>query len=322
MAAKTLTHDAPAGAFHVTLFEASHRIGGLWPVSTVDDGLVNPDMCTNQSRHTVAFSDLAWEPTAPLFPKAWMVGRYLERYLALYGTSWDFRLRTKVVRSEILAGGRWKVAVSREGKEEEFDFDYLVVASGFSGREKMPTGLEGAGVPVVHSSRLRDVKSLLGAGHGAKRGKGKKIVVAGGQMSGVETAASIAMKISSAATTPGGEGIEDAGDYVVENLVQKPMWVLPFFLPQNPMVEVDGAQVCKAPVVLLQIAIYEAVVNDAPGQKHRAYVPATGSGHVQHRMATRGEAGEHVWPHHPRSRRRHERVHGDAHWDRSERVRA
>ena len=62
VAAKTLTHNHP-GVFNVTIFEQSERIGGLWPVSKQDDGLVNPDMCTNQSRYTVSFSDLAW-PTS------------------------------------------------------------------------------------------------------------------------------------------------------------------------------------------------------------------------------------------------------------------
>ncbi len=67
VAAKTLLHDAPAGAaFKVTVFEAQRRLGGLWPLSRDDgDGLVSPLMLANQSKHTVQFSDLAWEPGAP-----------------------------------------------------------------------------------------------------------------------------------------------------------------------------------------------------------------------------------------------------------------
>lgn len=56
-----------------------------------DDGMVNPNMRTNQSKHTVSFSDLAW-PDRDLawpdnisaFPKAWQVGQYLERYYEKY----------------------------------------------------------------------------------------------------------------------------------------------------------------------------------------------------------------------------------------------
>ncbi|KAJ5032349.1 uncharacterized protein L3040_008955 [Drepanopeziza brunnea f. sp. 'multigermtubi'] len=240
VAAKTLTHDAPPGAFHVTLFESSPRIGGLWPVSTVDDGLVNPDMRTNQSRHTVSFSDLAWESSAPMFPKAWMVGQYLQRYVAVYGGGWDVRLGRRVVSSEMLGDGRWKILVGDGMPAEEMLFDYLVVASGFFGKERMPSGLSGSGVPVAHSSKVRDIKTLLSDEMGKAKGCGRRIVVVGGQMSGVETATAVAMQISSAANTPGGEGIEDAGSYVVEHLVQKPVWVMPLHFPRNPFVEVDG----------------------------------------------------------------------------------
>ncbi|KAK2628235.1 hypothetical protein QTJ16_002881 [Diplocarpon rosae] len=252
VAAKTLTHDTPPDTFHVTVFDALPRIGGLWPTSTQDDGLVNPDMCTNQSRHTVSFSDLAWEEKDPLFPKAWMVGRYLERYWRTYGAQGEFevRLGKKVVRSLREENGRWRVWVSgegREGGEEEFEFDYLVVASGFFGKAKMLAEVEKAGVPVVHSSKFRDVKSLLAEG----AGRGRKIVVVGGQMSGVETAAAIAMQISSAANQPGAAETEDAANYTVTHLVQKPVWVMPLFFPGNPVVDVDGEkQINKAPEFL------------------------------------------------------------------------
>ena len=100
----------------MTVFEASHRIGGLWPIDKVDDGMVNPDMCVNQSRHTVSFSDLAWEEEKASFPKAWEVGKYLERYLAKYG--FEVRLRSRVVETEI-QGERWKVRVREEGVDEK-----------------------------------------------------------------------------------------------------------------------------------------------------------------------------------------------------------
>jgi cation diffusion facilitator CzcD-associated flavoprotein CzcO len=99
----------------VTVFEASHRIGGLWPISKVDDGMVNPDMCVNQSRHTVSFSDFAWEKGKVSFPKAWEVGEYLERYRERYGVS--IRLKTRVVGTE-REEERWKVRV-REDEEYE-----------------------------------------------------------------------------------------------------------------------------------------------------------------------------------------------------------
>ena len=53
----------------MTVFEQSDRVGGLWPVSEIDDGMVNPDMRVNQSRYTVSFSDLAWPSSAPVSNK-------------------------------------------------------------------------------------------------------------------------------------------------------------------------------------------------------------------------------------------------------------
>ena len=124
VAAKTLSHDAPKDSFHVTVFEASHRIGGLWPLTKVDDGLVNPDMCVNQSRHTVGFSDFAWGETKASFPKAWEVGEYLEAYRLRYGVS--VRLGNRVLGTEKVGDG-WRVKVGEDGGEkvcmsERFDF--------------------------------------------------------------------------------------------------------------------------------------------------------------------------------------------------------
>lgn len=209
-------------------------------------------MCTNQSRHTVSFSDLAWGAEEPKFPKAWMVGRYLERYLRTYGEGWEVRLGCRVRRVE-REGEGWKVWVKKskseggkdEGSEAEevLDFDYVIVATGFFGKAKLPRGLEKADVPVAHSSEIREIKSLISRDDGKAVGTGRKIVVVGGQMSGVETAAAIAMQISSAANTPGDTTIEDAGKYVVTHLVQKPVWVMPLTFPVDPVVERDGVKV-------------------------------------------------------------------------------
>lgn len=140
VAAKTLTHDHK-GSFHVTVFEQSHRIGGLWPISNVDDGMVHPEMCTNQSRHTVSFSDLAWPETSPSFPKAWQVGQYLERYIKTY-PGYKIRLNTRVSKTELL-GGKWRVNVQETlHNPETLEFDHLIVASGFFGKPKVPQHFE------------------------------------------------------------------------------------------------------------------------------------------------------------------------------------
>jgi cation diffusion facilitator CzcD-associated flavoprotein CzcO len=108
----------------VTLFEASQRIGGLWPIDKVDDeGLINPEMCVNQSRHTVSFSDLAWGEKEASFPQAWEVGRYLERYVETYGV--EVKLGNRVVGT-VREGQAWRVRVKEGEVEKVFTVSFCV----------------------------------------------------------------------------------------------------------------------------------------------------------------------------------------------------
>ncbi|KAM0277838.1 hypothetical protein ACHAQH_005542 [Verticillium albo-atrum] len=231
VAAKTLLYNAPKGAFKVTIFDAQKRIGGLWPVSRDDaSGLVHPLMTTNQSRHTMHFSDFGWEDGEGQFPRAWMVGRYLERYLARYPGA-EVRLGWRVTETALVGDGGWRVTVRNgEGAEEVEVFDRLLVTTGFFGEPVLPKGItDGSTVPVVHSSRYRDLKGLLGKG-----GKGGKILVVGGQMSGVEIAGTIASHLSSATHASGTSDIAGVEAYTIHHLVQHPAWVFPLYTTPKP----------------------------------------------------------------------------------------
>jgi hypothetical protein len=268
-AAKTLLHDFPKGFFSVTVFEKSKRMGGLWPLSITDDGMVNPDMCTNLSRHTVSFGDMAWPESSPSHPKAWEVGQYLNGYVSRYGGI-DIRTSHEVVKvsraGEILSGNKrkWAVEVVKASpyhspsasnsenpglsRETQY-FDHLIVASGFFGKAKLPSSLPSAdelSTPIQHSSQFRSVKDLLEA-RGKPSPEGTKIVVVGGSMSGAEVAASIATQLSSEKHSPKAPQINNAGKYRVFHITARPFWALPLFLPSNPTVEVYGADlgVCK-----------------------------------------------------------------------------
>lgn len=228
-AAKTLLHNAPKGHFKVSVFDSQPDIGGLWPTSKTDSQRqVHPLMVANQSKHTVQFSDLAWEENAPQFPQAWMVGQYLERYLDRFLTGnpdFELRLRSRVAKADKVDEG-WKVSIESEGKEETRNFDYLLVASGFFGKPIVPESLsKPSTVPVIHSSQYRDLKALLGKG---KQGGGK-ILVVGGQMSGVEIAGTIATHLSSAANSPDEFEIPDIDKYSIHHVIQRPIWVFPLF---------------------------------------------------------------------------------------------
>ena len=228
MAAKTLLRDAAPGTFDVTIFESQNRMGGLWPSKKDDNGgLIHPMMTANQSRHTVQFSDLAWPDNSPELPRAWQIGRYLDRYFETYCRDVKLRLGTRVEKTEALDSG-WRVWTRlADGVDQESTFDFLLVASGFFGKPAVPSFLpETPEIPIVHSSRYRDLKSLL-----ANRDqKGGKILVVGGQMSGVEIAGTIASHLSSAIYSPGTSPIENPDKYTIHHIVQQPVWVMPLFL--------------------------------------------------------------------------------------------
>ena len=219
-------HDAAPGLFSVTIYDGQSRVGGLWPLTQNDSaGLVHPLMVANQSKHTMQFSDHAWDDAAPQLPRAWQVGQYLERYADKYAGA-TVRLGHAVVRAELRDGGSWLVETeSAEGRQSSV-FDRLLVATGFFGRPLWPASMpKECEVPIMHSSKYRDLTTLLGRGNG----QGGKILVVGGQMSGIETAGTIATHLSSAINSPGGETIENAQKYSIQHVAHRPSWVFPLF---------------------------------------------------------------------------------------------
>lgn len=216
----------------MSVFDAHDGIGGLWPTSKTDmDRQVHPLMVANQSKHTMQFSDHAWEDGAPQLPRAWQVGRYLERYTDRYLSQhpeFNLHLNTRVIRAERSNGdiSGWDVRFEAQGKETTQHFEHLVVASGYFGKPIVPDGIAispSASIPVIHSSQYRDLKALLGA-RGSAKGK---ILVVGGQMSGVEIAGTIATHLSSATNSPEKFSIPDIDQCSIHHIVQRPIWVFP-----------------------------------------------------------------------------------------------
>lgn len=189
-------------------------------------------MVANQSRHTVQFSDLAWEDDVPQFPRAWQIGKYLEQYQSRYlngNPDFELQLNSLVAKVEKRNDGTqgWKVHVQSGDSEEARDFDYLLIASGYFGKPIIPECFTNAktAVPIIHSSQYRDLKGLLGEG----RPKGGKILIVGGQMSGVEIAGTIASHLSSAVNSPGESGIAGIDKYSIYHVIQRPIWVFPLY---------------------------------------------------------------------------------------------
>jgi cation diffusion facilitator CzcD-associated flavoprotein CzcO len=189
-------------------------------------------MVANQSKHTVHFSDLAWPEDAPNLPRAWQVGQYLSEYLKRYCSEAKLNLGTRVEKAVPLAASTqdgsqqgWRVQTrSTQGEVKEESFDYLLVASGFFGRPALPSiSRDSPEIPVVHSSQYRDLQSLLGE----TSGSGRKILVVGGQMSGVEIAGTIASHLSSAVHSPGPSPLPNPEKYSIHHIIQQSVWVFP-----------------------------------------------------------------------------------------------
>ena len=121
-------------------------------------------------------------------------------------------------------------------------FDHCIVASGFFGKPKLPLSASSPGsfpAPIQHSTRFRDIETLLQSDKAGTLSKGSKILVVGGSMSGAEVAASIAMQLSTHVHSPRTSSIQDFGKYTVHHVIRRPFWVMPLFLPVTPMLETD-----------------------------------------------------------------------------------
>ncbi|KAI5463697.1 hypothetical protein BGZ63DRAFT_382076 [Mariannaea sp. PMI_226] len=237
VAAKTLLHNAGPDEFRVSVYDAQERIGGLWPTSKSDTGRqVHPLMVANQSRHTVQFSELAWDDSTPQMPQAWMIGKYLEKYTDRFLTGnkgFELKLGKRITRAEKPkdSSAGWNITIESQGEAETRHFDYLLVASGFFGKPIIPESLsKKPSIPIIHSSQYRDLKGLLGSG---QKGGGK-ILVVGGQLSGVEICGTIGTHLSSAANSPDDSTIQDVDKYRIHHVIQRPVWVFPLFTSPKP----------------------------------------------------------------------------------------
>ncbi|KAJ8115270.1 hypothetical protein OPT61_g3043 [Boeremia exigua] len=244
VAAKTFLQH---GSYVVTVYEAADRVGGMWRAQPGEYGdKCSPEMRTNLSRFTVAFSDLSWSSvdlsnpatgesspsTPPMFPKAWQVGRYLEHYTEKFGLKSNIIFNRKVVNADLLGDKKtWEVTtydiVTRQSDTRTFD--YLVIASGFfdePGRSFDPSpGRDSQNIQ--HTSVFRDLSSVSQ--------KSGKVAVIGGGISGVEAAAQAAFQVSSYKHSPSKSKPVHA-ESTIYHIVNRPFYCLPRYLPQNPHV--------------------------------------------------------------------------------------
>ena len=222
----------------ITIFESAKRVGGMWRARKDEDGeKCSPNMRTNLSRFTVAFSDLAWQSVdidpenqgpkepLPMFPRAHQVGLYLEEYARRFIPEGTIVLNRQVTHAK-QSGRGWIVTSLDSRTQETFEdvFDNLVIASGFFGspanKLSTPTGLS-----KQHSSKFRSVSSLSS--------KAGNVIVVGGSISGSEAAATAAYQISNAKFTPGKDK-PAWSESKVYHVLDRPFYCLPRYLSPEP----------------------------------------------------------------------------------------
>jgi hypothetical protein len=240
VAAKTFLQK---GGYCVTVFEASDRIGGMWRAQPREYGeKCSPEMRTNLSRFTVAFSDFSWysvdlsdsvtgtpsPSTPPMFPKAWHVGRYLEGYAHKFDIAARIMYNNRIVNAKFSDHFKeWEICCldSITSKHSIQHFDYLIVASGFFGHPISSFDpLPGSSTNIQHSSRFRSLSSLTS--------RAGKVVVIGGGISGSEAAAHAAMQISSAKHSPSKAG-SDHSNSKIYHVFSRPFYCLPRYIPES-----------------------------------------------------------------------------------------
>ncbi len=299
VAAKTILHTYPS-QFAVTILERKNTVGGLWPTEPDHyDGMLSPEMPTNLSKYTVGFSDLAWTSVdlsidstsslngegqkhkagkrtqeAPMFPKAWHVGRYLQTYARKYIGKAAIRTNSTVesaMRERCRDGHRWKVAwtcptvelqdgigSAATGNESRQDhhsyqqssgvFDFLIVASGFFGTPKIPAlpGLDTFPGTLIHSTELGKLKGLRKniltspTKHPATRSKhdggtGNTLNIV--VVGGGMSGAEAAASLAFQASTQRYSSRETPGDktdHQIYHVTSRPFYALPTYTPIDP----------------------------------------------------------------------------------------
>jgi hypothetical protein len=233
------------GGYHLTVFEASDRVGGMWRVRPGEHGeKCSPDMRTNLSRFSVAFSDFSWSSvdlsdpasgdpapsTPPTYPKAWQAGRYLEAYVHKFDINTAIVFNTRVLETKPLDNSKgWLISCIHSVSKERtvHHFDYLIVASGFFEQpaSSLASSLKDC-TKIQHSSRFRSLSSLTE--------KAGKIVVVGGGISASEAAAQAALQVSTAKHSPGkSKPIHSSS--TIYHIFKRPFYCFPRYIPQSAL---------------------------------------------------------------------------------------
>ncbi len=169
--------------FAVEVIEASHDLGGQW-LPGAGHSAVWPGMRTNTSGAMTRFSQRPTPAGWSMFPTSEEVGAELRTYAAQFGVAARARFGGRVLSAR-QDGGGWALDVQdvESGRIDAVRADAVVAASGRFTVPQMPSGMSfGDGVETVHASEYR----------GRERFAGRRVLVVGNSISGLEIAADLA----------------------------------------------------------------------------------------------------------------------------------
>ena len=188
--------------FTPSVFDRSAEVGGMWVRGR---GPAWEGMRTNLSKHTCEFSDLRHPKDTAEFPTVPEMNSYLNSYAQTFGLTDHARLSAEVTYLRQEKDRLLLAYKTPAGADTSESFDAVVVASGYfsSPGASRPSALEHFAGDVVHSSQYRDREAY----------RGKRVVVIGHGLSGVEIAADVCGSAES-----------------VVHLFRRPSWVIPRYL--------------------------------------------------------------------------------------------
>jgi len=185
-----------------TVFEKSTDVGGVW---NPENGPTWEGMRTNLSSHTCAFSDYKNDVSNHDFPTVPEMQDYLKKYAKNFGIDSSVSFESRVERITP-NGKKWDVTIQdKDGTSRVDTFEGVIVASGFFSQGPLPEipGRQDFKGSILHSSQYRSHKEFAG----------KKVVIVGNSVSGVEICADVCASAES-----------------VTHLVRTPSWIVPRYL--------------------------------------------------------------------------------------------
>lgn len=148
--AKTLREHG----FDVVIFEKEAELGGVWASTRR-----YPNVTTQNTRDTYAFSDFPMPRHYPEWPTGAQVQEYLTAYARHFSLLPTIQFNTAVESVDALDGGRsgWVIDTRRHGASHRVTVDFLVVCNGVFSEPNRPRipGREHFAGTVLHSTEFR-----------------------------------------------------------------------------------------------------------------------------------------------------------------------